>query len=121
MANARLIPIAREIFARFTDLPAQQEIGRHKRLRHHHEGNIGILDVDRHGDELYQITLGGEAEGDAALGDIIGPSFPAAEVAGVIETIVRTYAATRLPGETFLVAYHRRSAAPFKEALCAGA
>jgi sulfite reductase (NADPH) hemoprotein beta-component len=125
LANARSIPIAKEIAKRFEDPARQEEIGK-LRLNmsgcinacgHHHSGNIGILGVDKKGTELYQITLGGNPKDDAAVGTIIGPGFRAEKVPDVIDTIVDTYIENRHEGESFLETWNRVGAVPFKEAL----
>ena len=125
LANARSIPIAKEIAKRFEDPARQEEIG-DLRLNmsgcinacgHHHSGNIGILGVDKKGTELYQITLGGSPKDDAAVGTIIGPGFRAEKVPEVIDTIVDTYVTNRHEGESFLETWRRVGAVPFKEAL----
>jgi sulfite reductase (NADPH) hemoprotein beta-component len=125
LANARSIPIAKEIAKRFADPMRQAEIGQ-LRLNmsgcinacgHHHSGNIGILGVDKKGTELYQISLGGSPKDDAAVGSIIGPGFRAEAVPDAIDTIVSTYLAKRLEGEDFLATWRRIGATPFKEAL----
>ncbi len=125
LANARSLPIAQDITARFADPERAEAVGE-LRLNisgcinacgHHHSGHIGILGVDKKGTEHYQITLGGSPSDDAAIGDIVGPSFPAEDVPDAIETIVDTYLAQRRDGETFLATYGRVGADPFKEAL----
>ena len=125
LANARSIPIAKEIAKRFEDLKRQEEIGP-LRLNmsgcinacgHHHSGNIGILGVDKKGTELYQISLGGSPKDDAGVGTIIGPGFRAEAVPDAIDTIISTYLANRSDGEDFLATWRRIGAAPFKEAL----
>ncbi len=125
LANARSIPIAKEIAKRFEDLKRQEEIGP-LRLNmsgcinacgHHHAGHIGILGVDKKGTELYQISLGGSPKDDAAIGTIIGPGFRAEAVPQAIDTIIGTYLAERIDGETFLDTWRRVGAKPFKEAL----
>ena len=125
LANARSIPIAKEIAKRFDDPKRQEEIGP-LRLNmsgcinacgHHHSGNIGILGVDKKGTELYQISLGGSPKDDAAIGSIIGPGFRAEAVPEAIDTIIGTYLAKRIDGETFLDTWRRVGAQPFKEAL----
>jgi len=125
LANARSIPIAKEIAKRFADPKRLEEIGP-LRLNmsgcinacgHHHSGHIGILGVDKKGTELYQISLGGSPKDDAAVGTIIGPGFRAEAVPGAIDTIVSTYLAARFDGEDFLSTWRRIGAAPFKEAL----
>src|SRR5947199_1226434 len=90
---------AQRIAERFADLKRQNDIGELfvnisgciNACGHHHVGHIGILGVDKKGEEAYQITLGGEAGPDAALGQIVGPSFSYDEVVDAIETIVETY------------------------------
>ena len=125
LANARSIPIAKEIAARFADLQRQEEIGP-LRLNmsgcinacgHHHSGNIGILGVDKKGTELYQISLGGNPKDSASIGTIIGPGFRAEAVPDAIDTIVSTYLEKRIDGEDFLATWRRVGPAPFKEAL----
>jgi sulfite reductase (NADPH) hemoprotein beta-component len=125
LANARSIPIAKEIAKRFED-PKRQELIGPLRLNmsgcinacgHHHSGNIGILGVDKKGTELYQISLGGSPKDNAAVGTIIGPGFRAEAVPQAIDTIIDTYLANRSDGETFLETWRRVGAAPFKEAL----
>jgi sulfite reductase (NADPH) hemoprotein beta-component len=125
LANARSIPIAKEIAKRFED-PKRQELIGPLRLNmsgcinacgHHHSGNIGILGVDKKGTELYQISLGGNPKDDASIGTIIGPGFRAEAVPEAIDTIVDTYLANRTDGETFLDTWRRVGAQPFKEAL----
>ena len=125
LANARSIPLAQEISARFADLDRQHDIGELKlkisgcinACGHHHVGHIGILGVDRKGEEYYQITLGGSGAEDATLGDIVGPAFPYDKVVNAIETLVDTYLGVRSDGERFLDTYRRLGADPFKEAL----
>jgi sulfite reductase (NADPH) hemoprotein beta-component len=128
LANARSIPIAQEISRRYADLDRQHDIGELKikisgcinACGHHHVGHIGILGVDKRGEEFYQITLGGNADENAALGDIVGPSFGYDEVVGAVETIVDTYLSVReSPDEAFLATYARVGLQPFKEKLYA--
>jgi sulfite reductase (NADPH) hemoprotein beta-component len=83
---------------------------------HHHVGHIGVLGVDKHGEEWYQITLGGSAAGGAAaLGEVIGPSVPKHEVAATLERIVEVYRGVRLEEERFIDTVHRVGLKPFKE------
>ncbi len=125
LANARSIPVAQMISERFAALDRQLDIGPLKlkisgcinACGHHHVGHIGILGVDRRGTEYYQISLGGSAEEDACLGDIVGPSFDYDHVTGAVETIIDTYVGNRHEGETFLNMYRRVGIAQFKEAL----
>jgi sulfite reductase (NADPH) hemoprotein beta-component len=125
LANARSIPIAKEIAKRFAD-PERQELIGPLRLNmsgcinacgHHHSGNIGILGVDKKGTELYQISLGGSPKDEASVGTIIGPGFRADAVPEAIDTIIATYLENRSDGEDFLATWRRIGAAPFKEAL----
>ena len=89
---------------------------------HHHAGHIGILGVDRRGEEVYQVTLGGSGDETASVGARVGPAFTADEIVDAIETIVNTYLDIRNnPEETFLSAYRRVGMDPFKEKLYAAA
>ena len=83
---------------------------------HHHVGNIGVLGVDKDGEEWYQITLGGEQGNDAAIGKVIGPSFYADEIPDVITNVINTYVVQRTDDESFIDAYRRIGVTPFKEA-----
>ncbi|MEM1313940.1 MAG: nitrite/sulfite reductase [Pseudomonadota bacterium] len=129
LATARSIPVAQAIAERFADEARQAEIGPLaikisgciNACGHHHVGHVGILGLDKAGVESYQITLGGSASDDAALGERTGPGFSYEEVPGVIEALVERYLGLRLPGETFLQAYRRLGMAPFKEAIYADA
>lgn len=126
LANARSIPIAQRISERFGDQNRQFEIGDLKikisgcinACGHHHVGHIGILGVEKKGEELYQITLGGSADEYTTIGDITGRGFSSEEVVEAVETIVDTYLSLReSPDETFIMAYRRLGMAPFKQAL----
>ncbi|UWF59126.1 nitrite/sulfite reductase [Brucella sp. 2716] len=126
LANARSIPVAQRISERFADLDRQLEIGDLKikisgcinACGHHHVGHIGILGVEKKGEELYQITLGGSADENSAIGEITGRGFSSEEVVDAIETIVDTYLGLRESAEeTFLTAYRRVGMEPFKRAL----
>src|SRR5580692_3181393 len=126
LANARSIPIAQELTRRFANHDTANLIGRlHVNISgcinacgHHHVGHIGILGVERAGEETYQITLGGSADEQAAVGQIVGPGFSSENVVEAIETIVDTYMGLRREeSETFLDAFRRVGIAPFKEAL----
>ncbi|MBC2884246.1 nitrite/sulfite reductase [Ochrobactrum sp. CM-21-5] len=126
LANARSIPVAQRISERFGDLERQLEIGDLKikisgcinACGHHHVGHIGILGVEKKGEELYQITLGGSADEHSAIGEITGRGFSSEEVVDAIETIVDTYLDLRESSEeTFLEAYRRVGMDPFKRAL----
>ncbi|AZO52939.1 MAG: nitrite/sulfite reductase [Mesorhizobium sp.] len=129
LATARSIPIAQEISQRFASLERQREIGELKlkisgcinACGHHHVGHIGILGVEKKGTELYQVTLGGSADENTSVGEIIGRGFSSEEITDAIETIVDTYLGLRLnPQEIFIDAYRRVGPGPFKEALYAG-
>ena len=86
---------------------------------HHHAGHIGILGLEKRGEEYYQITLGGSGDENASIGEIIGPGFSSETVTDAVETIVDTYVGLRQDGETFLDAYRRVGPDPFKEAVYA--
>ena len=124
LANARSIPIAQAISERFGDLARQHDIGElHINISgcinacaHHHVAHIGILGVDKHGEEAYQVTIGGAADEQAALGQLVGAAVPAEAVPDLIETIVGVYLAERSPGELFINTYRRIGMAKFKEA-----
>jgi sulfite reductase (NADPH) hemoprotein beta-component len=129
LATARSIPVAQAISRKFADLNVQEKIGPVKinisgcinACGHHHVGHIGILGLDKKGEEFYQITLGGSSTESASIGSILGPGFAGHEVPDAIEKILDTYVKHRLPGEEFLAAYRRLGPAPFKEALYAAA
>jgi sulfite reductase (NADPH) hemoprotein beta-component len=121
------MPVAQRIAERFRDLERQHDIGEIflnisgciNACGHHHVGHIGILGVDKKGVEFYQITLGGSATNDAAVGQIVGPAFAYEEVVDAVETIVETYLRIRRPGERFIDTYRRTGIAAFKESLYA--
>lgn len=126
LANARSIPVAQRISERFGDQQRQLEIGDLKikisgcinACGHHHVGHIGILGVEKKGEELYQITLGGSGDEHTSIGDITGRGFSSEEVVDAIETVVDTYLGLRESGEeTFISAYRRVGMEPFKRAL----
>ncbi len=126
LANARSIPVAQRISERFADIARQRDIGDLKlkisgcinACGHHHVGHIGILGVDRKGEEFYQITLGGSGDETCAIGEIAGRGFSSNEIVGAVETVVDTYLKLRqTPQEDFLAAYRRLGSAPFQEAL----
>jgi sulfite reductase (NADPH) hemoprotein beta-component len=124
LANARSIPIAQEITRRFANHETANLIGQlHINISgcinacgHHHVGHIGILGVEKNGEEVYQITIGGRANENAELGTLIGPAVKFEEVADVIEDIVEAYLALRQrPDERFIDAVKRLGVEPFKE------
>jgi sulfite reductase (NADPH) hemoprotein beta-component len=126
LATARSIPVAQELATHFQALGLEQEIGALKikisgcinACGHHHVGHIGILGLDRAGVENYQITLGGDGTETAAIGERAGPGFAYDEVVPAIERILRAYLDLRADRqETFLQAYRRLGAQPFKTAL----
>ena len=127
LANARSIPVAQRISNRFADIQRQQSIGGLKikisgcinACGHHHVGHIGILGVDKKGEEFYQITLGGSADENAALGRIVGPAFSGDTVIDAVETIVDTYVGLRQDSEAFNDTLARVGFEPFKEKLYA--
>jgi sulfite reductase (NADPH) hemoprotein beta-component len=130
LANARSIPIAQRLSERFADPARQTDIGDLKikisgcinACGHHHVGHIGILGVDRKGEEFYQITLGGSGDETCSIGEIVGKGFSSEGVIDAVETIVDTYLKLReSPREDFLAAYRRLGEAPFQEALYAHA
>ncbi len=126
LANARSIPVAQRISRRFASLEQQQDIGELKikisgcinACGHHHVGAIGLLGVEKKGEELYQITLGGSADELTTIGEITGRGFTPDDVVDAVETIVQAYLGLRIDSaETFLDAYRRVGAQPFKDAL----
>ena len=107
LANAKSIPVAEAIQRRFDDLDYLHDIGELdlnisgciNACGHHHVGHIGILGLDKKGEEFYQITLGGSPAEDASIGTILGPGFAGHEVADAVGKILDTYLALRQPGE----------------------
>ena len=126
LANARSIPVAQSIALRFANLDRQHDIGELKikisgcinACGHHHAGHIGILGVDRKGEESYQLSLGGSGAEDTSLAKILGPGFSEEGVVDAVEKVIEAYRSLRLnPQERFLDAYRRVGAEPFKEAV----
>ncbi|NUB27139.1 nitrite/sulfite reductase [Azospirillum brasilense] len=123
LANARSIPLAQAISARFADPARQQTIGELgikisgciNACGHHHVGAIGILGVDKKGEEFYQITVGGDPTLTTAIGDILGPAVTADETVDAIEAIVEVYLSNRYDGERFIDTLKRVGHGPFKE------
>jgi sulfite reductase (NADPH) hemoprotein beta-component len=124
LANARSIPIAQEITRRFRNLDLARDLGRlHINISgcinacgHHHVGHIGILGVEKNGEEFYQITLGGKADEHATLGTLMGPAVPYAQVADVVEDIAAAYIELReRPDELFIDTVKRTGVEPFRE------
>ena len=130
LATARSIPIAQDIARHFSDPVYAQTIGEMKikisgcinACGHHHVGHIGILGVEKRGEEHYQLLLGGSGAEDATLASITGPGFGPDGIVAAVETVVDTYLKLRTSSEEpFLAAYARLGVAPFKEALYAAA
>jgi sulfite reductase (NADPH) hemoprotein beta-component len=124
LANARSSPIAQELTRRFANHDTANLIGRlHINISgcinacgHHHVGHIGILGVEKNGEEFYQITIGGRADENAEVGVLIGPAVPYGDVADVIEDIVEAYLALRArPDELFVDTVKRLGVEPFRE------
>ncbi len=125
LANARSIPLAQKISARFADMDRQRDLGELKlkisgcinACGHHHAGHIGILGVDKRGIENFQLSFGGSEAADTSLADITGPGFSEDGVVDALEKATDVYLAQRADGERFLDTYRRIGMAPFKEAI----
>ncbi|MDC7712929.1 nitrite/sulfite reductase [Vogesella sp. LYT5W] len=123
LANARSIPVAEAIQQKFDSLDYLFDLGDidcnfsgcMNACGHHHIGNIGILGVDKNGEEWYQITLGGSQGNQTAIGKVIGPSFAQADVPLAFEKIMNLYVEQRLAGERFIETVRRIGLEPFKE------
>ena len=128
LANAKSIPIATAIQARFDDLDYLFDIGEidlnisgcMNACGHHHVGHIGVLGVDKNDAEFYQVTLGGRQGNDAKLGKVIGPSFSANEMPDVVDKIIKVYIENRHVDERFLDTFDRIGLAPFKNRVYEG-
>ncbi|MFS1525913.1 nitrite/sulfite reductase [Microbulbifer sp. 2304DJ12-6] len=129
LANAKSIPVAEAIQRRFDDMDYLYDLGDlnlnisgcMNACGHHHVGHIGILGVDKKGEEFYQIQLGGSASNDASLARVLGPSFSRAEVPAVIGKILDLYVQQRRTAEPFIDTYKRIGLQPFKESVYAKA
>ncbi|MBI2380483.1 MAG: nitrite/sulfite reductase [Gammaproteobacteria bacterium] len=129
LANASSIDVSQQIQARFEDLDYLYDLGDIQlnmsgcmnACGHHHVGNIGILGVDKNGEQFYQLTLGGSSTEDASLGTIIGPSVAKSEVADTLARILEHYVENRDEGESFLQFVRRVGAKSFKEVAYAAA
>jgi len=129
LANAKSIPVAAALQSRFDDLDFQYDLGPldlnisgcMNACGHHHVGHIGILGVDKKGEEFYQVSLGGHAGKDASLGKILGPSFKRDDMPDIIDKVLGTYLDLREGEETFLDTYRRAGLEPFKERVYAKA
>ncbi|MBS1144330.1 MAG: nitrite/sulfite reductase [Proteobacteria bacterium] len=128
LANAKSIPIANAIQARFDDLDYLFDIGEidlnisgcMNACGHHHVGHIGVLGVDKNDSEFYQVTLGGRQGNEAKLGKVIGPSFAADEMPDVVDKIIKVYIENRHPDERFLDTLDRIGIDPFKNRVYEG-
>jgi sulfite reductase (NADPH) hemoprotein beta-component len=128
LATARSIPIAQAIATRFASQARQRDIGELNikisgcinACGHHHVGHIGVLGLEKRGAESYQITLGGDATENTAIGEILGPGLGADQVPDAIERIVGVYLEHRQPAENFISAVRRLGLAPFKTAFAQG-
>ncbi len=125
LATARSIPVAQRLSERLADIERQRDIGP-LRIKisgcinacgHHHVGHIGILGLEKKGRESYQVTLGGRADENAAIGKIVGPAFSADDIVDAVETVVDTYLDLREEGEAFIDTLQRIGHDPFKERL----
>ncbi|WHI47521.1 nitrite/sulfite reductase [Microbulbifer sp. TRSA001] len=129
LANAKSIPVAEAIQRRFDDMDYLYDLGDlnlnisgcMNACGHHHVGHIGILGVDKKGEEFYQIQLGGSASNEASLAKVLGPSFSRAEVPDVISKILDLYVEQRQTEEPFIDTYNRIGLQPFKERVYAKA
>ena len=129
LANAKSIPIAEAIQRQFDDLDYVYDLGDIElnisgcmnACGHHHVGHIGILGVDKKGEEFYQVQLGGSSGNDAALGHVLGPSFGADDMPVVIQKLIDVYVENRNAEELFVDTYRRIGATPFKERIYAKA
>lgn len=129
LANAKSIPVAEAIQREFDDLDYLYDLGNIElnisgcmnACGHHHIGHIGVLGVDKKGEEFYQVQLGGIQGNDAALGKVLGPSFSRAEMPQVIRKLIDTFIANRTQDEEFIDTYRRIGIDPFKERVYAKA
>ncbi|ADZ91556.1 nitrite/sulfite reductase [Marinomonas mediterranea] len=129
LANAKSIPIAKQIQDTFDDLDYLYDIGEvdlnisgcMNACGHHHVGNIGILGVDKKGEEFYQVSMGGASGHDASIGKILGPSFAQEEIGSVMKRIIDLYVDQRTEEERFIDTFRRIGIKPFKEAAYAKA
>jgi sulfite reductase (NADPH) hemoprotein beta-component len=126
LANARSIPVAIELMERFEDIDYQNDLGELNvkisgcinACGHHHVGHIGILGIDKHGEEFYQIMLGGSAGHDASLAQFLGKALSRTEIVpGVAKVLDHYLAIRRFPEERFIDVVRRTGLATFKEAV----
>lgn len=129
LANAKSIPVAEAIQRKFSDLDYVYDLGDLElnisgcmnACGHHHVGHIGILGVDKKGQEWYQIQLGGSSGQDASLAKVLGPSLSRDEVTDGIEKLLDVYVENRFEEESFLSTYRRIGIDKFKERVYAPA
>lgn len=129
LANAKSIPVAESLQRRFDDIDYLYDLGDLElnisgcmnACGHHHVGQIGILGVDKKGEEWYQIQIGGSAGKDAALAKVLGPAFSRDQVADTVANLLSVYTDNRIDGESFLETYRRIGLDPFKERVYAQA
>ena len=125
LANARSLPVAAAIHHRFEDADYLYDLGPidlnisgcMNACGHHHIGHIGILGVDKKGEEFFQVSVGGRQGNSAKIGTILGPSFSASDIPEVIQKLLDTYLKHRQPEELFIETCDRIGVAPFKEAV----
>ena len=125
LANAKSIPVAQALQERVDALDYQHDLGPLElnisgcmnACGHHHVGHIGILGVDKKGEEFYQICIGGSQAGRPKVAKILGPSFSRADVPDVIEKLLARYIDLREESESFLDVVERAGIEPFKEAV----
>ena len=125
LANARSLPVAAAIHHRFEDADYLYDLGPidlnisgcMNACGHHHIGHIGILGVDKKGEEFFQVSVGGRQGNSAKIGTILGPSFSASDIPEVIQKLLDTYLKNRQPEELFIETCDRIGVAPFKEAV----
>ncbi len=123
LANAKSIPVAEALQAKFDDLDYLHDLGEidlnisgcMNACGHHHIGHIGVLGVDKKGEEFYQVSLGGDSGPDATIGKILGPSFAREQMPEVIGKVLDIYVDQRIEGERFIDTYRRAGHAIFKE------
>ena len=129
LANAQSIPIAKQVSEHFTETEELNDIGKlHLNISgcinacgHHHTGHIGVLGIDKRGEDFYQIMIGGHAGTDetlpASIGTILGPAVPPEKVVPVVEELLRIYRSERVTEESFIETVNRVGIAPFKGAV----
>ena len=125
LANAKSIPVAEAIQRKFDSLDELQDLGNldlnisgcMNACGHHHVGNIGILGVDKKGQEFYQVSIGGSGYEDASLAKILGPSFAQDDIPDVIRSLVDVHVSNRQGNETFIDTYRRIGIDPYKQAV----